>query len=406
MSKTLKKAARARVVMALKKPIAVAVIAVAAGAGISAEALAACSNPVGNPSLPSGYNSWGPSAICAGVSAGSSITSALTTMDIAFLTQNTALVGSPNSPVPNQPGSGIWIRGVAGENTISSSSTAVGVPVGGTYAADSRSRLDFGGFQAGVDMGRFNIGASGLNVIAGIMGGVLAATDHELAGPGKYTFDVPFVGAYVVLTKGNFFADVQVRGDFYDINASNTNVGLVNGGISGNGINVAGSTGYKFDIGSYFIEPSIGLVWSHLNLGTLAVPGGGPFGVPAGFYSFDPIDSLVGRAGVRVGTAFQSGNLLLQPFFSASIWDEFAGRATSSFNCPAACNFSLNLDTSRVGTFGQFGLGVAGQIANTGWLGYVRADYRTGENIEGWGFSGGLRYQFALDAPLSKLITK
>jgi len=255
-------------------------------------------------------------------------------------------------------------------------------------------------------VGQFNIGASGLNLIVGMTGGVLTADAHELAGVGNYTFDVPFVGAYAVLTKGNFFADVQVRGDFYDINASNANVGLVNGGMNGNGVNVTGSAGYRFDIGSYFIEPSVGLVWSRLNIGTLAVPGGGPFGVPAGFYSFDPIDSAVGRAGLRVGTSFQSGNLLLQPFFSASIWDEFANHATSSFNCPAACTFSLNLDTSRVGAFGQFGLGMAGQIANTGWLGYVRADYRTGENIEGWGFSGGLRYQFALDAPVSKLITK
>ena len=54
---------------------------------------------------------------------------------------------------------------------------------------------------------------------------------------------------------------------------------------------------------------------------------------------------------------------------------------------------------SRVGTFGQFGAGVSGQILNTGWLGYARADYRTGDNITGWDLTGGIRYQFSFAAP-------
>ncbi len=36
-----------------------------------------------------------------------------------------------------------------------------------------------------------------------------------------------------------------------------------------------------------------------------------------------------------------------------------------------------------------------GQIANTGWLGYVRVDYRNGDRIEGWSGTGGIRYQFS-----------
>jgi opacity protein-like surface antigen len=33
-------------------------------------------------------------------------------------------------------------------------------------------------------------------------------------------------------------------------------------------------------------------------------------------------------------------------------------------------------------------------LADTGWLGFARVDYRTGENIEGYSVSAGLRYQF------------
>ena len=36
----------------------------------------------------------------------------------------------------------------------------------------------------------------------------------------------------------------------------------------------------------------------------------------------------------------------------------------------------------------------AAAIINTGWLGYARVDYRTGEDIEGWSVNAGLRYQF------------
>jgi opacity protein-like surface antigen len=42
-------------------------------------------------------------------------------------------------------------------------------------------------------------------------------------------------------------------------------------------------------------------------------------------------------------------------------------------------------------------VGVNAQIANTGWLGYARVDYRNGDHIEGWSGTGGIRYQFTPD---------
>ena len=198
-----------------------------------------------------------------------------------------------------------------------------------------------------------------------------------------------------------------------EINATNANLALAGASFSGKGVSVTGSAGYRFDIGSYFVEPSVGVVWSSLNLGSLAVPGTSPIGgptpgsccVPIGTLSFDNIESLIGRAGVRVGTIVQNGGLAWQPFVAASVWDEFAPDATSTFT-PTVGGFALNTTTSRVGVFEQFGLGTAVQVLNTGWLGYVRADYRTGENIQGWDLTGGIRYQFAVGAPPAPLVTK
>jgi outer membrane autotransporter protein len=102
--------------------------------------------------------------------------------------------------------------------------------------------------------------------------------------------------------------------------------------------------------------------------------------------------------GARVGTSFNAGNLALQPFVSASVWHEFAGNVTTSFS--GSDQFGIGLTTSseltstRVGTFGQYGVGVTGQVLNTGWLGYARLDYRKGDNIEGTSVNGGVRYQF------------
>jgi opacity protein-like surface antigen len=59
-----------------------------------------------------------------------------------------------------------------------------------------------------------------------------------------------------------------------------------------------------------------------------------------------------------------------------------------------AQTFTQTTSTSRVGTYGQYSLGIAGQIVNTGWLGFARIDYRDGNNINGYTGNVGIRYQF------------
>ena len=98
----------------LKRGAAVAAIAIwSAGASLVVASTAAqaqvstCNLPSAVPSLNPHFFSWGPSAVCAAASAGTSITSAVTTLDIAFLTQTSAFVGSPSNPLPDQLGGGV-----------------------------------------------------------------------------------------------------------------------------------------------------------------------------------------------------------------------------------------------------------------------------------------------------------
>jgi hypothetical protein len=84
---------------------------------------------------------------------------------------------------------------------------------------------------------------------------------------------------------------------------------------------------------------------------------------------------------------------------------EFEGEVTSSLTTNFASigsplpTLSSSVSTASLGTYGQFGLGIAAQFMSTGWVSYLRGDYRTGDNIEGWSLNGGLRYQFVPDPP-------
>jgi hypothetical protein len=62
--------------------------------------------------------------------------------------------------------------------------------------------------------------------------------------------------------------------------------------------------------------------------------------------------------------------------------------------------------TTRVGAYGQYSLGLAAELANTGWLGFVRVDYRNGSNIDGVTGNAGLRYQFTPETIAAIIPTK
>jgi opacity protein-like surface antigen len=115
---------------------------------------------------------------------------------------------------------------------------------------------------------------------------------------------------------------------------------------------------------------------------------------------------MLGRLSVRVGTTVTSGDVVWQPFASASVFHEFQGGAVGSLTTNFASlgpsfasipTLSSTVSTSSLGTYGQFGLGVAARLVGTGWVTYLRGDYRTGDNIEGWSLNGGLRYTFGPD---------
>jgi opacity protein-like surface antigen len=377
-------------------------------------------------------------AAAAGGAAAGAFAGALGNMSTAFLSQQgSAFVSAPGDPKPDQPGGGVWVRGVGGEVTNKFSTNASGTITSaasgppfflpaGLFNTQSQAtcpgtvRETFAGMQVGQDIARLNWG--GWNVHLGTTAGYLSSHATDSSG-GSSDFQVPFLGTYLVATHGRFFADIMVREEFYSANLTNPTVGLFGQQVGANGLSVAVSSGYNFALANnWFIEPSAGFIWSRTNVDSFNVSGGAVANGIVSSYSTAPIESEIGRLSLRVGTTIASGNMIWQPFGSVSVFHEFAGNVTSTASslpngafvtvgfCPVCQTVPITLtgasSTTRVGTYGQYSLGLAAQVVNTGWLGFVRVDYRNGNNIEGWTGNAGLRYQFTPEMIAAVMPTK
>ena len=353
----------------------------------------------------------------------SSLISAINTANTAFLTQSTAFVSAPPNPAPGQEGGGVWGRAIGGEMTTKGTTTttnvqALGVPVPGTITCNTENKLTFAGAQVGTDMANLNI--NGWNIHVGSTVGYIGAKSRDVSSAGPLdplggtfqdSLQVPFFGLYAAATKGGFFIDGQIRRDFYQNSLSDPLVsGINNQKLDARGTAFSGNIGYNMPLqNNWFIEPSAGIVISKVKVDPLNVVGTGLANFPnpgtfPGQLRINDIDSTLARLSVRAGTAFTSGNMIWSPFATLSIYHEFQGAVTSAFDgalVTAALGIpgqpSGNLSSTNIGTYGQVGVGISGQIVNTGWLGYVRGDYRAGDNIHGYSLNGGIRYQFTPD---------
>lgn len=347
----------------------------------------------------------------------------------AFLTQSSAFVGAPGNPEPDQQGGGVWTRGVVGQVNVKSASTnslVLQVPTGTTFATGSEPcsttvRSSFDGIQLGADIARLNM--NGWNVHLGTTAGSLYLNNSITGGaplavsflgttttqvPFDSSAQVPFIGAYLVATHGGFFADLLVRADAYQMNLNSPGFNFYNQNMNARGLSVSGSVGYNYQIpnaNGWFIEPSAGLLYSRVKVDPLNMVGSPSLSnslVP-GTETFNDVVDTIGRVGLRIGTSLGFGALNVQPFAAASVWHDFAGNATAHFATCPGCAFVGGVipaaltdafSGTNIGTYGQYSLGMSASIANTGWVGFVRADYRNGPNLNGWDGTGGIRYQF------------
>jgi outer membrane autotransporter protein len=109
------------------------------------------------------------------------------------------------------------------------------------------------------------------------------------------------------------FLDGQARWDFFQNNISDTANGIFNQDFNARGFSLTGNAGYRIDLPSnWFVEPSAGILWSKVDVDPLNVSGtlvlGTGMALP-GTVQIQDIDSVLGRASVRIGTNYTSGNV-------------------------------------------------------------------------------------------------
>jgi len=359
-------------------------------------------------------------------------------------------------------GGGVWGRAVGG--VVETKSETIGTvdtsqargsgsngpapvpPVTGTGTCKGELKETYGGYQFGFDLGALNLGGTGGNLHFGVMAGYFDSRSRDVTGDLAYqkvlpgiggvidTLDiyspaggfraetqVPFLGLYSAFTQGNFVVDVQVRQDFYLMRMTDQLNGLSDQPQQASGISVLGNLAYKLPLpADWFIEPSGGLILlsrsgrpdQRARFSNLPV-------LQPGTVTIDDIESVMGRASVRIGTTIKAGPITSSPFVTGTVFHEFAKDATATsriggpeqYPCTllfsqSLCNLQnvpsfflnqyhnqiLSTSTSRVGTFYQVGLGSAAAFGNSGWLGYGRVDFKFGDNVEGWNLSAGHRY--------------
>ncbi len=387
---------------------------VLAGLLFPSAAFAACLVP-GN-SLDNGAQFQG--LISGTVNAVNSVVTTITTTDSALVAQGTsAFVAGSATQSPDQLGGGVWARGVGGNflssvptnGVISDTLRRKGLVESNALNCQTRTRQGFGGAQVGADVANLNFGGSGGTLHVGLTSGFVE-TSAATSPTTNVDFQVPFFGLYSSLTYGNFFADAQIRGNFFEGSITDSANNIPGEKLNARGFTVSSNIGYHYNLpADWFIEPSVGVNWSRTFVDPVSFQGTqiflGPGLSPPGLgtspgpstLTIHDFDNILGRASLRVGTTLVNGQYIFQPFFIASIYHEFADPINSTVigvhNLDADFLTTL-LSTGRIGTYGQFGLGVTGQIADSGLTGFVRGDYRTGSRFEGWSLTGGARYDF------------
>jgi opacity protein-like surface antigen len=341
-----------------------------------------------------------------------SITSAVGTINTAFLPSGSAFLSPAPNSAPDQQGGGVWTRAVGGAvnteaNTNFSASFTIATPSGPSFPiafsepCRATVKQNFAGFEAGQDIALLNTGNSDMNWHFGVLAGYVGVninTPQEMNIPGQSgNVDAPSAGLYTAFSKGNFSADVQAR--LYEVQAASLGQRL-----DGRGYSLTANMGYRFDLpGNWTLEPSVGGIFSRTAIDPLAIAGV-PFPVSptafvplSGALQFQDVESALGRASMTLGTSLPlaGGEIVAYPFLTASVFHEFEGNVTASIAIAGTLPIqgSGNFTASSVGTYGQFGAGSAFELADTGWLGFARVDYRTGDNIQGYSVIGGLRYQ-------------
>lgn len=210
---------------------------------------------------------------------------------------------------------GLWLQGWTGEREQAGTQSFAGAGGGAGETFDTRFDQDLEGLQGGID-----VRAGG--VLIGATGGI-ARSDAAFAATGDpVALEAKSLGAYVQGRAGRFFFNALAKRDWIDLEiAPGAGFGAAFGADL---FGVQGNAGLRFAFGGLYAEPSVGLAWVDGEVD--------PFATGGATVAAREADSLLGRAGLRLGGRVPLGGGALLPFVSFEWREELGGREESAFS--------------------------------------------------------------------------
>jgi outer membrane autotransporter protein len=274
--------------------------------------------------------------------------------------------GGPNA-------NGAWARAIGNWGSRSGSGTFEpfpGQPVSVANDYDESLWALQGGIDHAFDTARGT-------VVVGLLGGY-ESNSVNFASPGdSATYAGPMAGIYADWINGPAYFDALFKADFLkaDLNIggdSATTDGLALGGRI--------ETGYRYRMkGNWFFEPMASLAYVNTHLDSTSLDNTD--------VDFDNGQSLRGELGFRSGSSFANGNLLYQPYVTASVGNEFLGD-NSVF---LASGPGVTVTDSVRGIYGKAGAGINVTNLKRNVTTYLQGTYMFADGYQSGSAKGGIR---------------
>ncbi|MGI9356392.1 MAG: autotransporter outer membrane beta-barrel domain-containing protein, partial [Rhizobiaceae bacterium] len=210
-------------------------------------------------------------------------------------------------------------------------------------------------------------------------------------------FTQGYFGGYLTVAKDSFSGDLQARYGRTDFTFNNPSLGLQNSGLDSDRFTLSGSGTYtKYLTGAFesvSLRPFAGFALSHTESDVLKFAGNLEL-APNDFFT------AIGFAGMTIATDIvaESGSEAYQPFITATIYNDF-GEDPDAIFTDMNSGVTQLIESENLGAFAEFSLGFNYvKILDDSKLRQLttsfRADYKFGDQVDGFGVTGQVRLQF------------
>jgi fibronectin-binding autotransporter adhesin len=337
-----------------------------------------------------------------------------------------SVINRPSSPFvsglayddPDPCGAGIWARATGGQ------ADATGTSTDGTETSATKTSASYSGVQLGGDFACFNGYFKGWDIAFGGIGGVnqgkIFQPIFSLPSLGSDPFQISqtsgkflqyYGGVYTTAVKGPLAIDLQFRTEKTDFDVTNEGVGgavglgLKNTKFSSQAQTLSGSLSYAFPIKdtSITILPTAGFAWTKTKTDEIILNDGDADPTNNDKIQLGNFENRTGFVGATVARTIISddGNSAFNQFLTATYYNDFADKPTATFT-DVSNGQTRSIELDNLGAYGELSIGVNYvRILNPGQIGparqlnaSVRADVRSGQQLDSWGITGQVRLQF------------